>query len=478
MNTLGQAACAAAIAIAASALPAGAQSVPTHASTEAEQTDVAVTVYNGGRALVRDRRNVTLSEGEVALQFKDVAEQILPETVSLRAMNAPEALRILEQNYEYDLLSPDKLMEKYIGRGVRLVNKDSEYNFTEVPATLLSTNGGPVYQVGEDIYLGHPGSVVLPEIPEELIARPTLVWLLQSAQAEYDIEASYLTGGISWKADYVLRLDQAGSVGDLEGWVTLENQSGGAYRNALLKLVAGDVNLVQPEMRGRQLEMMAMAYAPAAKADMGGMEQEAFGEFHLYTLPRRTTIRANQTKQVSLLGAAGVQTRRVYEVEAGQWYFSQPMGEEKNLKPAAYLLFDNKEANQLGVPLPGGVVRVYQEDRSGALQFTGEDRIQHTPKDEEVRLRLGTVFDVVVDRKQTDYRRIADNVHSAAYEFSVRNRKDEDVVIDFVERFGGEWTLLEQSIQPEKRDAATAVFHVPVKAGEEVTVTYRVQVRY
>lgn len=477
MNTLVRAACAAALGLAGT-LPAGAQPPATHASTEAQQTDVAITVYNGGRALVRDRRNVTLSEGEVALQFKDVAERIMPETVSLRAMNAPDALRILEQNYEYDLLSPDKLMEKYIGRQVRLVNKDNDYNFTEVPATLLSVNGGAVYRVGEDIYLGHPGTVVLPEIPEELIARPTLVWLLRSARTDYEVEASYLTGGITWKADYVLRLDQAGKTGDLEGWVTLQNQSGAAYRNALLKLVAGDVNLVQPEMRGRQMEMMALAYAPAAKADMAGMEQEAFGEFHLYTLPRRTTIRSNQTKQVSLLGAAGVETRRVYEVEAGQWYYTQQMGEEKNLKPTAYLLFDNKEANKMGMPLPGGVVRVYQEDRSGALQFTGEDRIQHTPKDEEVRLRLGTVFDVVVDRKQTDYRRVADQVHTASYEFSVRNRKDEDVVIDLVERFGGEWTLLEKSIEPEKRDAFTAVFHVPVPAGGEVTVTYRVQVRY
>jgi hypothetical protein len=445
-------------------------------STIDDQTSVAVTVYNSGRALVRDTRKVNLAEGEIALRFKDVAEQIMPETVSLKALNAPAALSILEQNYEYDLMSPSKLMEKYVGKDVRLVNKDAELNFTEVPAKLLSVNEGPIYQVNGEIYLGHPGSVVLPSIPEELIAQPTLVWLLQSGQTEYELEATYLTGGISWKADYVLSLDKAGAVGDVEGWVTLNNGSGATYRDADLKLVAGSVNIVQPEhmMRG-MAKMEMMAAAPMADA---GMQQEAFSEFHLYSLPRKTTIKMNQTKQVNLLGATGVQTRRVYEVEAGQYYFAQPMGEEKDLKPSVFLLFDNTEANQLGMPLPAGTVRVYQEDSSGALQFTGEDNIQHTPKDEDIRLRLGEAFDIVVDRKQTDYRKIADNVHDTSYEFSIRNRKDQDVVVDIVEHFGGEWTMNASSIEPEKRDAATAVFHVPAKAGEEVKLTYRVQIRY
>lgn len=445
-------------------------------STIDDQTAVAVTVYNSGRALVRDTRKVSLAEGEIALRFKDVAEQIMPETVSLKALNAPAALSILEQNYEYDLMSPSKLMEKYVGKDVRLVNKDNELNFTEVPAKLLSVNEGPIYQVNGEIYLGHPGSVVLPSIPEELIAQPTLVWLLQSGQTDYELEATYLTNGISWKADYVLSLDKAGNLGDLEGWVTLNNGSGATYRNADLKLVAGEVNTVQPQERGRmyKMEMMAAA-APMADA---GMQEEAFSEFHLYSLPRKTTIKMNQTKQVNLLGATGVHTRRVYEVEAGQWYFSQPMSEEKDLKPSVFLLFDNKQDNQLGMPLPAGTVRVYQEDSSGALQFTGEDNIQHTPKDEDVRLRLGQVFDIVVDRRQTDFRKIADNVYDTSYEFSIRNRKDQDAVIDIVEHFGGEWTVTNESIEHEKRDAATAVFHVPAKAGEEVKLTYRVQVRY
>ncbi len=443
-----------------------------------DQTEVAVTVYNNDRALVRDRRSVKLLPGEAELRFMDVAERIMPETVGLKSLSAPGRLRILEQNYEYDLMSPEKLMEKYVGHEVRLVSKHSDYAFGEVEATLMSMNNGPVYRIGKDIYLGHPGSVVLPEIPKELIAKPSLIWLLLNDATDHDLEVTYMTTGLSWKADYVLSMNQEETQLDVEGWVTLNNQSGATYGDARLKLVAGAVNIVQPR-RGRgmggapppMMEMKSMAYMDAAR-------EETFGEYHLYTIPRRTTIKQNQAKQVSLLRAAGVEVKKVYEYRGNVNFYSQQHGDFAPEHIAVYLAFENEEENQLGMPLPAGVMRVYQEDSEGMLQFAGEDRIKHTPKDEEVRLRLGEAFDIVAERKQTDYKRISTRTHEAAFEIEVRNHKEEDVAVDVIEPMPGDWKIIEASQDHVKKDAHTAVFPVRVKADGETKLTYRVRVTY
>lgn len=443
-------------------------------TTIADQTDVAVTVYNNDRALVRDRRSVKLLPGQLSLKFMDVAEQIQPETVSLKSLSAPGKLRILEQNYEYDLMSPQKLMEKYVGRDVRLINRDKELDFAEVNARLLSVNEGPVYQVDGSIYLGHPGTVVLPEIPEELIAKPSLIWRLDNDATDHDVEATYLTGGFSWKADYVITLDKAEKQMDLGGWVTLNNRSGATYQNAQLKVVAGEVNIVQPQMAGRGY---AMAPKIAIAEDMV-MREESFAEYHLYTLPGRTTIKQNQSKQVSLLSVAGIGVRKVYEYRGNDSFYSQRIPPIKEEKVSAMLVFDNKEANQLGMPLPAGIMRVYQEDRDGMLQFAGEDQIKHTPKNEEVRLRLGNAFDIVGERTQTDYRRIADNVHEVGFEIVIRNHKAENIVVDVIEPMNGDWEILSSSPTLEKKDAQSAICHLPVATDGEAKLTYRVRVKY
>ncbi len=441
-------------------------------TTADDQTDVAVTVYNNNLALVRDRRKVVLFPGEISLTFMDVAQQIRPETVSLRSVSDPGAIRIIEQNYEYDLMSPAKLMEKYVGKRVRLVNFSTEIGFTEVEGVLLSNNQGPIYQVGDEIFLGHPGTVVLPEIPENLISKPSLVWLLDNEGTDQEIEITYLTGGISWKADYVLRMSKDETQMDLDAWVTLNNGSGAAYINAQLKLVAGDVNIARPEVKlGRA--MMAVRGAPVQE-----MREEAFAEYHLYTLPRRTTIKENQSKQVSLFKADEVGVTKEYEYRGSGHYFSQrvqPMGEEH---VNVFLKFLNEEENNLGVPLPAGIMRVYQEDSEGMLQFAGEDRIGHTPKDEEVRLRMGSAFDVIGERKQMDFRRISDRVFESAYEIRVRNHKETAIVVDVIEPMSSDWEILESSHEFEKRDAQTAVFPLAVASDGEVVLTYRVRVRY
>ena len=448
---------------------------PEQATTLEDQTDIALTAYNNGLGLVRDTREITLPTGELRLQFGDVAEQIRPETVSLRSLSDEGSLTILEQNYEYDLISPEKLMEKYVGQTVRLVNFSTELGFQEVTAELLSVNNGPIYEIDDEIYLGHPGTVVLPEIPENLIAKPSLIWTVDNAASEQTIEATYLTNGISWKADYVVTLATDETSLDLAGWVTMNNNSGATYENALLKLVAGDVNIVQDQV-AKDMMMQEMAVARAMPAPMP--TQEAFAEYHLYTMPRRTTIKQNQSKQLALLQAEGVAVDKKYEFRGQLHYYSQPIQPEGEQHVEAYLVFQNEEENQMGMPLPGGVMRVYQEDSTGALQFSGEDRIQHTPKDEEIRLRLGTAFDVVGERTQTDFTRISDRVFETAFEIELRNHKETDITIDVVEPMPADWEILQASHEHEQRDAFTAVFPIQVPADGEATLTYRVRVRY
>lgn len=444
--------------------------VQSSQTTLEDQTDIAITIYNNNLALVKDTRNVTLLPGESALKFMDVAQQIMPETVSLQSLTEPGSLRILEQNYEYDLMSPQKMMEKYVGERVRLINFNTEIGFEEREAELLSVNQGPIYEIDGEIYLGHPGNVVLPEIPENLIAKPTLVWLIDNDATDQKIEATYLTRGIGWRADYVVTMDKAEKQAAIEAWVTLNNQSGTAYQNAKLKLVAGDVNQVTP-----QAPQMMQMRAPAA---MPIMQEESFAEYHLYTLPRRTTIKENQSKQVSLFTAEGVEVDKRYEYRGNTNFYSQRMTRFDPQHVEVFVEFENEEANNLGVPLPAGIMRIYQEDSEGMLQFAGEDRIQHTPKDERVQLRMGTAFDVVAERIQTDFSRIADRVFEAAFEISVRNHKETDITVHVVEPMPADWEILNASHEHEKKDAFTAVFPLEVPADGETVLEYRVRVRY
>ncbi len=444
-------------------------------TSDADQVDLAVTVYNNDRALIREQRKVKLPTGEIRLKFMGVPERIMPQTVSLHSVSSPDSVRVIEQNYEYDLISPSKLMEKYVGKNVKLINKDTQLNFYEVDAKLLSVNEGPVYQVGNEIYLGHPGVVVLPEIPSELIAKPTLICVIENSQGEQVLEATYLTTGMSWRADYVVKFRENEGKMDIDGWVTLNNNSGAGYHNAKVKLVAGDVNVVRNDM-------VAMETLGVRKAMIAGVppmpEEEAFAEYHLYTLPRRTTIKQNQSKQVSLLTGSNIGVKKVYEYRGNVAYYSSRIEPIKNENIDTFLVFKNSEKNGLGVPLPEGIIRVYQEDKEGTLQFAGEDRIKHTPKDEEVRLRLGKAFDVVGERIQKDFQKLGPNIVESEFEITIRNHKNIDIVVDVVEPMHGDWNIVKSSIEYEKKDAFTAIFHLPVKADSEAKLSYRVRVMY
>jgi hypothetical protein len=460
-----------------SSMAAAPQGKPPLASTLADQTGVSVTVYNVNLGLVKDRRTIIPAKGIGELRFMDVAAQIIPASVSIRSLNSPGSLRVLEQNYEYDLLSPQKLMEKYVGKEVRLYQKNLyTEREEEVTATLLSTNNGPIFQIGNDITFNYPGRIIFPGLPEGLIPKPTLVWLLESRLAgPEEIEASYLTNGITWQADYVVTLDAADKRADLAAWVTIDNKSGATYRNAVLKLVAGDVNRVQePQYRDRLVRV--------AKAELAGAPQfkeEGFFEYHIYTLQRPSTVRENQTKQISLATADNIPIRKEYIFKGSNAYFYGPAGAmEGKQKVGVYVEMENRKESGLGIPLPKGTVRVYKHDSDGSLQFVGEDAIDHTPKDEKVRIKLGDAFDVVGTRKQTDWKKIASDTYEAAFEITLKNHKGEEIQVKVIEPVPGDWQMLSSSHAWKKGEAFATEFIIPVKKDGEAKLTYRVRMRY
>ncbi len=450
-------------------------------STLDDQVDLAVTVYNSDIALVRDVRELQLPQGTFDLRFMDIAATVNPATVHFRSLTEPTRVSVLEQNYEYDLLEPDKLLRKYVGRDVTLVRRRSENGQTreeDVKARLLSYNNAPVWQIGNEIVTGLSADhIKFPELPGNLYTHPTLIWTLANAgAAHHRVEASYLASKLSWNADYVLIVARDDKAADLDGWVTLANGSGASFRNAKLQLVAGDLNRV------RGVLSKAMNYdarsAPAAADER--MAQESFSDYHLYTLGRKTTINNNETKQVSMLTGAGVPIRKRYVVDGQAFYYRNGQHPGSPIKDVVqvYYQFRNEERGGLGMPMPAGVVRVYQADSKGGTQFVGEDRISHTPKDEELNLKIGNAFDVTCERNQIDFEKIASNVYEFEYEITLRNHKAAPITVDVNEPIGGAWKMVRSSHEWKKSAAWAAAFAVPVAPDGTVVLKYRVRVTY
>ncbi len=442
--------------------------------TAAEQRDVMITVYNGNLGLVKDVREVRLDAGLIETHFMDVAAQIDPTSVLLRSLTDPAGLKILEQNYEYDLLSSEKLMEKYVGRKVRLYQSNGTFQ----EATLLSMRG-PVYDINGQIHMGHFGSVVLPALPENLVSKPTLAWLLRNTRpAPQRVEASYLTAGISWKSDYVMLINAADSRADLTGWVTINNQSGTTYQNAALKLVAGDVNRAASRDDSRRaMEMAAKAASPAV-ADRE-FKSEGFFEYHLYALDGRTTIKESQIKQLTLLSASDFPVDKQFIYYGAASYHRTQYGVPiSNQKVGVYLDIRNTKENRLGVPLPRGKVRVYKADASGSQQLIGEDWIDHTPKDERMRIKMGEAFDLVGERVQKDWKKIGGNLYEIEWEITLRNHKKEAVTVEVIEPMPGDWEVLRATHPHEKLQAFTARWRIPVAKEGATTLGYRTRVRF
>lgn len=448
-----------------------------------QQREIEITIYNQNKALVRDKRVFELKKGEQIIKIQDVAENLDPTSVHFKSLSYPNDCFVLEQNFEYDLISRNKLLRKYIDREIEIKEIYQENNTTKEriqKGTLLSVNDGLVVKIKEKIHLNPQGEIILPEIPEGLITKPTLSWLiLNYKEAKHIIELSYLTDRINWSSDYVLVIDKDDKKVDLTGWVTIDNQSGATYENAKIKLVAGDINIVEDKTSLRR-DMFFKA-VPQVVQEQQFKEQEFF-EYHIYTLQRRTTIKDNEKKQIEFVKASDIETKKLYIYDAARfnWYSSVSTAddlyaEKCNKKVWVIMEFKNSKENNLGVPLPKGKIRVYKHDEENVLQFIGEDRIDHTPKDEIIRIYLGNAFDIVAERKLLD-RKTTSNTDELKVEIIIRNRKKEDINVNVVEHhYAQNWKILNSTHKYEKKNVNTVEFDVPLKADSEAKLTYTVK---
>ena len=465
-------------------LPAAAQETPSDTVTGTE-----LTVYNENLALVEEQRRISLDEGVSDVSYRDVAARLQPTSVTFRSLRDPEGTSVLEQNFEYDLVSSDRLLQKYIDHTIAVELEDGSRQEGE----LLSTEGGVVLRTDGGVRVlsrDQVRSFDFPELPGGLRTRPTLVWTVRAEQGgSHPTELAYLTEGMGWQADYVVELGRDDESMSLRGWVTLDNESGKTYEGARLKLVAGDIHRAADERRRARDVMLEAARAGAPQQ----VDSRSFFEYHLYEITRPVTVENRQTKQIEFVTAERVdaEKRFVYRGTRASWGGSRRIDPEYgadtgNEAVEVYLHFRTSEEAGLDRRLPAGRVRVYQEDVDGSSLLIGEDRIDHTPKDEDVQLTVGQAFDLVGERVRTDYRRISDDVVEEDIEIRLRNRKsDEDVTIRVVEPMyrASDWTITRERmngepVEHERLDSHRVEWQVPVAAGEEATLTYTVRYRW
>lgn len=429
----------------------------------AGDSDVALTIYNDNLGLVREIRTIQLSKGMQEYRFVDVAAEIDPTSVHFKPLSNAADVALWEQNFEYDLVGLPRLMQKYVDQEVIVTVREGG----TVQGTLLSA-------VGDDIVLSISGgqiralksaaieSVIFPSLPSGLITRPTLVWLLNSKTAgPVKSEISYLTEGISWHAEYVAVVNDKDTQLNLAGWVSIDNRSGASYENAKLKLVAGDVNRVSEEPTYYPMPKRAVM---AMAADESAFAEKEFFEYHLYTLQRPATVKDRQVKQVSLFEPQSTPVKKIYSYE----------GQRDAQKVQVRLEFKNAKENNLGMPLPAGKVRVYKRDEDGSQEFIGEDRIDHTPTDETIRLTMGSAFDVVGERNVLREQRVSDRSRQQTVEIVLRNHKKEAIEVTVIERHWGDWKFVGKTPTVKKQTADRVEFLVQVPAGGEHRFEYTV----
>ena len=435
------------------------------------QKKITMTIYNAGRALVNDVRSVQLPAGRSALSFVDISNMVMPTSVLFKS----EGVKVLEQNFNFDLLTLESLMQKSVGQNVSVeyINPATG-EVKQDKAELLSYEGGrPILKIAGKIETAYPGRVIFNQVPINLSARPSLVFDVRSETAlAQDVEVSYLTNGISWSADYVIELDKNAQM-DLNGLVTLTNNTSVSYENVNLQLVAGDVNMVSSSrhMKTNRNVMMLDAAMPQAAY---GMEQEAISGYYLYSLKRPTDILSNQTKQVSLLSGSKIRTQKTYQYDSPVSYFSQ--GVIENVKPTMYLTFANTKANALGEALPKGIMRVYEKDSKGGLVFVGEDSIDHTAIGQDVRLRLGEDFDITLTGKRVDFKKIYSQTSHAEFEIKISNAKAFSQNVRYNQNLPAGWQMMAESHKSQKESSNTVFWDLSVPPEGSVVLTFKVMV--
>ncbi len=433
------------------------------AGTGVAHAAVQITVYNHDLALVKDTRDLQFQKGRFELSFTDVAAAIDPTSVAFTMVENPDAVAILEQNYRYDLVSAEKVLEKYLDKPIQIVTRQDKLHegtlmsFDGVALTVQMPDGGIRIVNREQI-----ADLSLAELPDGLITRPTLVWTIDSdVSGSRAAEVRYLTRQIGWHAEYVATVAADEKQLDLAGWVSIDNRTGATYTDAKIKLIAGDVNRVQapgypqPEMAMRKMTMAADA----------GFEEKEFFEYHLYTLPRPSTVHDNEIKQLSLFPSARVAAKKIYTYN----------GMQDGKKVRVTMEFQNSADAGLGMPLPKGVIRVMKADTDGSLEFVGEDQIDHTPKDEKVRVYLGNAFDIVGERTPKDRRQITNQTSEEDIQIVLRNHKTEPVTVVVTERMWGDWSIKASSLPHNKKDANTAEWNVDVPSDGSTTLAFTVR---
>jgi hypothetical protein len=440
---------------------------------DAAAESLEVTVYNSNLGVVKEYRSKFLGAGDNEVLYEGVASAIDPTSVKLRSTNGN--IVVQEQNFRYDIVSREKILAKYIDKEITAYQVVGDQK-QMVSGTLLSYSGGQVILKDKDgkILIISVNDLVLPDLPEGLITKPTLDWMVTTDKPlNHTLELSYMTGGMSWKADYVAVIDKDDKILDLNSWVTITNNAGTTFTNAKLVLMAGTVNRVQDDVYYEKAMMDGISSAGAVRSQF---TEQAFFEYHQYDLDRKTTLRSNEAKQISLLTAnsVGVQKEYVFDDIQNWWWYGNTYSSTGENKLNVMLNFNNTKTNNLGIPLPAGTVRVFKKDASGSLQFIGEDSIDHTPKDESIRLKMGQAFDIVGERKQTSFRMLSSS-YEYEWEVTIRNHKDEDIVATIVENTGGDWEINTENYQHTKESQNKISWKVPVKANGETKLVYKIR---
>ena len=476
-------------AIAASGAPLAIADEVTASPSQA----VNLTVYNQNFGLVKDIRTIELKDGINYLRLEDIAAQIDPTTVSFISLTAPNSVTVREQNYQYDLVNPTTILNKSVGKSVKIRQYLPGGAVHEITGTLLSAplsavsdiNGsvathysGLVVRTASGVVLNPSGETELAELPAGLVSRPSLFWKLEADKGgKQRAEISYQTSGLNWRCDYVAVVNDDDTLTDLTSWVTLDNKSGATYKDAGLKLIAGDVhrltNQAVPRAFAGGMRNMALVAAPQ-------FQEQSFAEYHMYSLQNKTDLHDNETKQLSLFNANKVPTKKRFIFEPEQsslWSEGAMLPRRDPSKVIVKLEMSNSAANNLGMPLPKGKVRVYKRDKDGALQFIGEDMIDHTPKDEKIRLFIGDAFDLVGERTQTNMQQVSNRMQKASYEIVLRNHKQSAATVTAVEHAYGDWKIQNESQPYAKRDSHTFEFEVTIPAGGEAKINYDIQTK-
>lgn len=446
---------------------------------------ISITVYNDDLALVRDIKDIVLYKGEQKIEVDDVSSKIDPTSVLPKFLSDADNIDIYEQNFDFDLVNTNKLLQQYIGSNIEIEKQLPNSSKEKIAAKLLAVNGGIVIQSNDKIILNPEGEISLPKLPDGVRLKPTLSWLVNSKiTGKRQLEITYQTSGLSWMADYIVILDKNDKNLDINAWVTINNLSGTTYKDANLKLIAGDVNIVKNDIEPRRMFM-----AKAASFDSGNesFQEKSFFEYHMYELGRKTTLKNDEKKQIEFTSAQLVPVNKKYTYNGSQmnnFTFSKyskttkDLWQQVNKKVNIDIEFKNDKSSNLGIPLPKGKMRVYKNDGQ-AIEFIGEDTIDHTPENEMINLNLGDVFDVVGDRIQTEFE-VGDKTAQETFSITLKNSKDEEIEVEVVEPLyrWSSWKILSTTDKYIKKDSQTIIFKVKVPSKGEKNITYTVKYKW